>query len=55
MTFKMTFQNEDFISREESSPGDQLIAINSAGQGDPGSGTAPKRPVGSVEGSRRGR
>lgn len=48
----MTFHNE-VISEEESTPGDQLNAINNAGQRDLSSATASIRPVDSVEGSRR--
>lgn len=50
----MTFQNEDVISQEESTPGSQLIAITDAGQEDLGSSTAPKRPDDCREGSRGG-
>lgn len=39
----MTFQNEEVISQEESTPGDQLITFNNAGQGELGCGTASKR------------
>lgn len=38
--------------QEESTPGDQLIACNSAGQGELDSGTVSKRPIDYIEGSR---
>lgn len=45
MTFKMRSSNEEVISQEESTPGDQLIASNNAGRGKLGSGPALRRPV----------
>lgn len=46
----MTFQNEEVISPEESTPGDQLITFNNAGQGELGCSTASKRCRGCPEG-----
>lgn len=39
MTFKMAFSREEVINQEERTPGEQLITLNNAGQGELGSGT----------------
>lgn len=50
MTFKMTFSREEVINQEEKTPGEQLITLNSAGQGGIGSGTLSQWPVDNMGG-----
>lgn len=45
MTFQMTFSREEVISQKERSPGEQLIAVNNADQGELGPGILSQWPV----------
>lgn len=51
MTFKMTFSREEVINQEERTPGEQMITLNNAGQGELGSGTMSQWPVDNIGGS----
>lgn len=44
--------NEEVLSFQESTPRDQLISCNSAGQRELDSGTVSQRPIDNMEGSR---
>lgn len=52
MTFKMAFSREEVINQEERTPGEPLITLNNAGQGELGSGTLSLWSVDKMGGGR---